>query len=88
MCRNIKTLYNYDPPATNEEIKASALQYIRKVSGFRQPSQANRDAFDHAVELVSELTRHLLDSLVTNAPLRDREIEASKARKRAEKRFQ
>jgi hypothetical protein len=87
MCRNIKTLYNFNPPATDKEIRASALQYVRKVSGFRQPSQANRIPYDRAIEEISTITRHLLDSLVTNSPPRDRDIEAAKARARAEKRF-
>lgn len=87
MCRNIKTLYNFDPPATDEEIRASALQFVRKLSGFHKPSQANQEAFDRAVEDVARVARELIDSLVTSAPPRDREVEAAKARARAEKRF-
>lgn len=84
MCRSIKTLFNYDPPVTDEEIYASSLQYIRKVSGYRKPSQVNQVAFDRAVEDVALITKQLVDSLVTNAPPRDREHEAAKARTRAE----
>ena len=87
MCRNIKTLFNFDPPATDEEIHASALQFVRKLSGFTKPSKANQDAFDRAVDDVSRVARELLDSLVTNAPARDRTVEAAKARARAEKRY-
>lgn len=87
MCRNIKTLYNFDPPANDEEIRASALQFVRKLSGFTKPSQANEEAFDRAVEEVSGAAAKLLDSLVTKAPPRDREVEAAKARERAAKRF-
>ena len=87
MCRNIKTLYNFEPPATDEEIRASALQFVRKLSGFTKPSHANQPAFERAIDDVSRVARGLLDSLVTNAPPRDREIEAAKARARAEKRF-
>lgn len=87
MCRNIKTLFNFDPPATDEEIRASALQFVRKLSGFTKPSKANQAAFDLAVEDVARVARDLLDSLVTNAPARDREVEAAKARARAAKRF-
>ncbi len=87
MCRNIKTLYNFDPPATDEEIRASALQFVRKLSGFHKPSQANQAAFDRAVEDVARVARELIDSLVTSAPPRDREVEAAKARARTEKRF-
>ncbi len=87
MCRNIKTLFNFDPPATDEEIQASALQFVRKLSGFTEPSQANEAVFHQAVEEVSEVARRLVDSLVTNAPPRDREVEAAKARARAAKRF-
>ena len=87
MCRNIKTLYNFNPPATDDEIRASALQYVRKVSGFRQPSQANKVVFDHAIEEISAITLYLLDSLVTNSPARDRDKEEAKARARAKKRF-
>ncbi len=87
MCRNIRTLYNFEPPATDEEIHASALQYVRKVSGFTKPSQANAEAFERAVEQVTQVTRELFDQLVTRAPKRDREVEAEKARQRALKRF-
>lgn len=82
MCRNIKTLYNFEPPATEEEIHASALQYVRKVSGFTRPSKANEAAFDRAVLEVSRVTRELVDALETKAPPRDREVEASRARAR------
>ena len=87
MCRNIKTLHNFKPPATEEEIRASAIQFVRKLSGFTRPSKANEDAFDRAVEKVTAAAQELLDSLVTNAPPRDREIEAAKARARAAERF-
>lgn len=87
MCRNIKTLHNFEPPATEEEIHASSLQFVRKLSGFTKPSKANEPAFDLAVEQVSKAARLLLRSLVTNAPPRDREIEAEKARARAAERF-
>ncbi len=87
MCRNIRTLYNFEPPATDDEIHASALQYVRKVSGFTKPSQANTEAFERAVEQVAQVTRELFDQLVTRAPKRDREAEAEKARQRAIKRF-
>jgi hypothetical protein len=87
MCRNIRTLYNYEPPATEEEIRASALQYVRKVSGFTKPSQANVEAFEQAVDAISETSAQLLDSLVTSAPPKDREVEAAKARARAAQRF-
>jgi hypothetical protein len=79
MCRNIKTLYNFQPPATDEEIRASALQYVRKLSGFAQPSKANEVAFARAIDEMTQASHRLLDSLVTNAPPRDREIERSKA---------
>ncbi|HJR52528.1 MAG TPA: DUF2277 domain-containing protein [Gemmatimonadota bacterium] len=82
MCRNIKTLYNFDPPATEEEIQASALQYVRKISGFTRPSQVNQVAFDHAVLEVSRITRELVDALETRASPRDREVEAARARAR------
>ena len=87
MCRNIRTLHNFDPPATDEEIQASALQYVRKISGSTKPSQANAEAFDEAVEAVAAATRQLLDQLVTNAPPKDREVEAAKARARAQARY-
>ena len=87
MCRNIKTLFNFDPPATDEEIREAALQFVRKLSGFNKPSQANEAAFNHAVEEVGTAARHLLDALVTNAEPRDRAIEAERAHARAVKRF-
>src|SRR5690348_13277516 len=87
MCRNIRTLYNFKPPATEEEVRASALQFVRKLSGFTQPSKVNELAFNRAVDDISKVARDLLESLVTNAPPRDREIEASKARARAADRF-
>ena len=87
MCRNIKTLHNFKPPATDEEIRASALQFVRKLSGFTRPSKANQDVFDHAVDEVARVAHALLDSLVTTAPPRDREVEAAKGRARAAERF-
>lgn len=87
MCRNIKTLHNFTPPATDDEIRASALQFVRKLSGFTRPSRANEPAFTQAVDQVTQVARGLLDSLVTNAPPRDRDVEASKARARAADRF-
>jgi hypothetical protein len=87
MCRNIKTLHNFRPPATDEEIRASALQFVRKLSGFTRPSKANQLAFSRAVDQVAEAAHDLLDSLVTNAPPRDRDVEAAKARARAADRF-
>jgi hypothetical protein len=87
MCRNIKTLFNFEPPATEDEIRASAVQFVRKLSGFTRPSQANAEAFDHAVDEVSAAARKLLTSLHTSAPARDREVEAEKARVRARERF-
>lgn len=87
MCRNIRTLHNFDPPATDEEIHASALQYVRKISGSTKPSQANAEAFDEAVEAVAAVTHALLDHLVTNAPPKSREVEAAKAKARSEARF-
>jgi hypothetical protein len=87
MCRNIKTLFNFEPPATEDEIRASALQFVRKLSGFGRPSQANAEAFDRAVAEVSEAARRLLASLHTHAPTRDREIEAEKAKERSKLRF-
>lgn len=87
MCRNIKTLHNFKPPATDEEIRASAIQFVRKLSGFTRPSKANEDAFNRAVERVTEAAHELLDSLVTTAPPRDREVEAAKARARSAERF-
>ena len=87
MCRNIRTLHNFDPPATDEEIHASALQFVRKLSGFNSPSKANERAFDRAVEEVARAAHELLAALVTNAPSRNREVEAQKARARAAERF-
>lgn len=87
MCRNIKTLFNFDPPATNDEIQASSLQFVRKLSGFTKPSKANEAVFNQAVEEVASVARELIDSLVTNAPSRNREVEAAKARERAVARF-
>jgi hypothetical protein len=87
MCRNIKTLFNFEPPATDEEIEASALQFVRKLSGFNKPSQANEAAFNRAVTEVSEAARHLINSLHTHAPARDRAVEAEKARERSRLRF-
>lgn len=87
MCRNIRTLYNFKPPATDEEIRASSLQFVRKLSGFVSPSKANQAAFSRAVDQVAQAARELLDSLVTDAPPRDREIETAKARARAASRF-
>jgi hypothetical protein len=87
MCRNIKTLHNFKPPATDEEIRASSLQFVRKLSGFTKPSNANQLAFSRAVDQVTKAAQELLASLVTNAPPRDREVEASKARARAADRF-
>ena len=88
MCRNIKTLHNFKPPATEEEIRASSLQFVRKLSGFTKPSKTNEEVFNRAVEQVAQAARELLDSLVTNAPPRDRDVEAAKARARAQERFQ
>jgi hypothetical protein len=87
MCRNIRTLYNFDPPASEEEVDAAALQYVRKISGFTKPSQANAEAFEKAVAAVAEISSRLLDQLVTSAPPKDREVEAAKRRARAEQRF-
>ena len=87
MCRNIKTLHNFKPPATEDEVRASALQFVRKLSGFARPSKANQLAFDRAVEQVSRAAHELLDTLVTNAPPRYREVEAAKARARGANRF-
>lgn len=88
MCRNIRVLHNFEPPATDDEIEAAALQYVRKVSGATRPSTANQEAFDEAVRVVAEATRTLLDRLVTKAPPRDRETEAAKARERAAQRYE
>jgi hypothetical protein len=87
MCRNIRTLHNFDPPATEEEIRASALQYVRKISGFSKPSQANTEAFERAVDEVAAISARLLDELVTNAPPKDREVEAAKAKARSAARY-
>ena len=87
MCRNIRTLHNFKPPATDDEIRASALQFVRKLSGFTRPSKVNEAAFNRAVEDVTHAAHHLLDALVSNAPPRDRAIEAAKAKARAAERF-
>jgi hypothetical protein len=87
MCRNIRTLHNFEPPASDEEISAAALQYVRKISGSTKPSQANQEAFDRAVEAVAAVSKELLDSLVTSAPPKDREVEAAKARARSAARY-
>ena len=87
MCRNIRTLHNFEPPATDDEVRAAALKYVRKVSGSTKPSQANREAFDRAVDEVAVITARLLGELVTTAPPKDREIEAEKARARAAQRY-
>jgi hypothetical protein len=87
MCRNIKTLHNFAPPASEDEVRASSLQFVRKLSGFTKPSKANEDAFNRAVDEVAHVAQHLLDSLVSNAPPRDRAVEALKARARSAKRF-
>ena len=86
MCRSIHTLYNFEPPAREDEVRAAALQFVRKVSGFQRPSQANAQAFERAVDEVADATRRLLDGLVTSAPPKDREVEAAKARARREQR--
>jgi len=87
MCRNIRTLHNFEPPATEDEIRASSIQYVRKISGFTKPSQANAEAFDRAVDEVATVTRRLLGELVTNAPPKDREVEAAKAKARSAARY-
>jgi hypothetical protein len=87
MCRNIKMLHNFKPPATEEEIRASSLQFVRKLSGFNKPSKTNEEVFNRAVDQVAQAARELLESLVTNAPPRDREVEAAKARARSQERF-
>jgi hypothetical protein len=87
MCRNIRTLYNFEPPASEEEVRAAAVQYVRKVSGFTKPSQANTEAFERAVDAVTEASSRLLDELVTNAPPKDREEEAAKRRARSAHRY-
>ena len=87
MCRNIRTLYNFEPPATSDEVRAAALQYVRKISGFTKPSRANEHAFNHAVEAVAAISAELLQELETNAPPKNREIEAEKARARSAARY-
>ena len=87
MCRNIRQLHNFDPPATREEVQDAALQYVRKISGSSKPSRANEEAFNRAVHEVAHATAHLLEALVTNAPPKDREVEAEKARERARLRY-
>jgi hypothetical protein len=87
MCRNIRTLHNFEPPATEEEIRASALQYVRKISGYNKPSQANTEAFERAVDAVADVSSRLLSELITSAPPKDREVEAAKARARSEQRY-
>ena len=87
MCRNIRTLHNFDPPASDEEIRAAALQYVRKISGYTKPSRANAEAFEQAIDEVAAVSTKLLDRLVTSAPPKDREVEAAKRRARAEQRF-
>jgi hypothetical protein len=87
MCRNIRTLYNFEPPATEDEVRAAALQYVRKISGFTKPSQANAEAFERAVDEVAAVSSRLLEKLVTNAAPRDREVEAARARARAVERY-
>jgi hypothetical protein len=87
MCRNIRTLYNFEPPATDEEVRSAALQYVRKISGFTKPSQANAEAFERAVEAVAAASATLLGELETNAPPKDREVEAEKRRARARERY-
>lgn len=87
MCRNIKPLFNFDPPVTDDEVRAASLQFVRKISGFTKPSKANEEAFDRAIDEVAAAARRLMDSLVTIAPARDREVEAAKAKARAAERF-
>jgi hypothetical protein len=87
MCRNIRPLYNFDPPATQDEVRSAALQYVRKISGCTKPSKANVDAFDRAVDAVADVSMRLLDELVTSAPPKDRDVEAAKARERSAARF-
>jgi hypothetical protein len=87
MCRNIRPLHNFEPPATSEEVSAAALQFVRKVSGTTKPSQANQEAFDRAVHEIAHVTQHLLDDLVTTAPAKNREVEAEKRRARSELRY-
>jgi hypothetical protein len=87
MCRNIRTLFNFDPPASDEEVRAASLQFVRKLSGFTTPSKTNEDAFARGVDEVFEVARRLIDSLETNAPPKDREVEAARARERSARRF-
>jgi hypothetical protein len=87
MCRNIRTLYNFEPPATEEEVRAASLQYVRKISGFSKPSSANEEAFERAIDAVAEASRELLERLTTSAPPKDREVEAAKARARTAERY-
>jgi hypothetical protein len=87
MCRNIRTLYNFEPPATDEEVRAASLQFVRKISGFTKPSAANQEAFERAVDEIAHIAQHLLADLVTNAPPKDRDVEAAKARARAAQRY-
>jgi hypothetical protein len=87
MCRNIRTLYNFDPPATEEEVRGAALQYVRKISGFNKPSRANEEAFERAVDAIALASSQLLDELRTTAPAKNREVEAAKARARAAERY-
>ncbi|HEY3189771.1 MAG TPA: DUF2277 domain-containing protein [Solirubrobacteraceae bacterium] len=87
MCRNIRTLYNFEPPATDEEVRAAALQYVRKISGFTKPSKANAESFERAIDAVAEASRQLLDELSTSAPPKDRDAEAAKARARSAQRY-
>jgi hypothetical protein len=87
MCRNIRTLYNFEPPATDEEVRGAALQYVRKISGFTKPSRANAEPFERAVDAVAEASRQLLGELSTSAPAKDRAVEAAKARARSERRY-
>jgi hypothetical protein len=87
MCRNIRTLFNFEPPATDEEVRAASLQFVRKLSGFTAPSKANQEPFERAVDDVTLIARRLIDSLVTTAPARDREVEAAKAKERAAERY-
>ena len=87
MCRNIKTLFNFEPPATEDEVRAASLQFVRKLSGFQKPSRANEEIFEAAVNEVARVTRELVDALVTNAPAKDREVEAQRRRERTARRF-
>ena len=87
MCRNIRPLFNFDPPVTDDEVRAASLQFVRKISGFTKPSRANEEAFDRAIDEVAIATRRLMDALVTTAPARDREVEAEKAKARAAERY-